>query len=160
MTEKEKIEAAIQEFKPALEKLDNEFVGQTIGVARAMDEMRKNLDAIEEVLDRREHDRAAQMGYREISSTFIWLQRALGGLQDVQNHKHTLVAEIAMASGVPVYEKVAPYVDAVLDSAKVLTKEQKELNRKQSDELYAQLKAEGKTIMDYMEEKRQSGKTE
>jgi len=62
------------------------------------------------------------------------LQRTLGGLQQAQYEKERLVSDIALQSGVGVYEEVAPFVDDVLVSSKELSDEEKARNKEKSRE--------------------------
>ena len=122
MSEQQKIETSIRDFKDQVKKLDDQFIRSSAGVAQAVRELRVNLDKVDKMLNQRRYADAAQMGYEEISSSFIWLQRELGGLNDVQNEKDSLIGEIAVTSGVGAYEKVEPYVSAKMVSSKVSTR--------------------------------------
>jgi len=123
MSKADQIKKTVETYKDQLAALDMEYVGETVGVAQALDDVRKALDAIDEKLTTREYEKAAQLGYGDIGSAYIFLQRTLGGLQHLEGKKDNLIAEIAKASGVPVYEEVAPYVLAALETAKPKTED-------------------------------------
>jgi len=124
------IENAIAEMSDELKSVDNDLIMDVAGVSQAIDHLRKALNKVEGCLDKRQFEEASSLGYSDVSSEFIFLQRTLGGLQHSYGQKQALVSEIALKSGVGVYEEVEPFVDAVLDSSKVLTKEQKMENEK------------------------------
>jgi len=124
------IENAITEMSEELKTIDNNLIMNMAGVAQAIDQLRKALNKVEKCLDQRQFEEASSLGYSDVSSEFIFLQRTLGGLQHSYGQKQSLVSEIALKSGVGVYEEVEPFVDAVLDSSKILTKEEKMKNRK------------------------------
>jgi len=126
---KEAIQKAIENAKDKINNVDMSIVGQSIGISQAIDELRCGLDKIDECLHQREYEEASNIGYREIASSFVFLQRTLGGIQDVMGDKDKLVTEIAIKSGVGVYEEVAPFVDAALDSMKILTDKERAKNK-------------------------------
>ncbi len=53
---------------------------------------------IDVCLDKRNFDKASSLGYNEVSSAFVFLQRTLGGLQSAQLKKEELISEVAMKS--------------------------------------------------------------
>jgi len=54
----------------------------------------------------------------------------LGGLEQVDLQKEELVSEIALKSGVGVYEEVAPFLDDVLVPSKECLEEEKAENKR------------------------------
>jgi len=58
-----------------------------VGVAHAVGDLRKALDALEGLLGERQFEKAAASGYQEIASAFIFLQRTLGGLQSAEANR-------------------------------------------------------------------------
>ena len=54
-------------------RIDEALVLDVAGVAQAADELRQALDLLDEHLDARRFDRAAQLGYRDIASDFVFL---------------------------------------------------------------------------------------
>ena len=130
MNEEQQIKQVIEDSMEEIKAIDEELFMEMAGVAHAMAELRKALDKLDHCLYQRKFHDAANLGYRDISSEFIFLQRTLGGLSSTAYRKESLISEIAVRSGVGVYEKVAPFVDTVMDSSKVLTAEEKALNKK------------------------------
>ena len=134
MTNRDKILRAIENSKARIEAVDQGIIGETIGVAQALDDLRKSLDDIETCLDKRAFSEASSIGYKEVATAFVFLQRTLGGLQQAQYEKEQLVSDIAVQSGVGVYEEVAPFVDDVLASSKALSAEEKARNKEKARE--------------------------
>ncbi len=119
MTDNNKILKAIDNAMEKIKTVDNNIIGETIGVSQALDELRKSIDEIEACMGKRTYTEASSLGYRDVSSAFIFLQRALGGLQHACNQKESLISEIAVQSGASAYEEVEPFVNNVLVSSKV-----------------------------------------
>lgn len=125
----DKIKKSIEASMAEIQVVDDGIIGETIGVAQALDHLRKALDKVDECLDKRQYEKASGLGYSDVASEFIFLQRTLGGLQHAYHQKQKLVSEIALKSGVGVYEEVEPFVDAVLVSSKELSEEEKKKNK-------------------------------
>jgi len=67
--------AVVASMRAAIARLDDEFVGEVVGVAQALDELRKALRRIEICLDTRELEKASRIGYGSVADNFIFLQR-------------------------------------------------------------------------------------
>jgi hypothetical protein len=89
------------------------------------------LTKISVALDARQYEKASALGYEEVASEFVFLQRTLGGLQGVCLEKERLVQELALALRCP-YENVLPKVDALLASARPIDRKQRMANRKKA----------------------------
>lgn len=131
----ENIQNAIDESLDEIRDLDETLMMEVVGVAEAIDRLREALDQLNACLDEREFERASDLGYRNIASNFIFLQRTLGGLQQQALKKSQIISDIALRSGVGVYEQVAPFVEEILQSSKPITPEEKEKNRKAAKKL-------------------------
>jgi len=125
MTNRDSILKTIEDSMENITTIDNNIIGECIGVSHALDDLRKALDKIDVCLEKRTYSEAASLGYSDVASAFIFLQRTLGGLQQADLQKGELVSEIAHKSGVGVYEEVAPFVDDILVSSKELSEEEK-----------------------------------
>ena len=101
-----------------------------MALLRLLTTIRKALDKVEICLDKRQFEEASSLGYSDVSSEFIFLQRTLGGLQHSYGQKQALVSDIALKSGGGVYEVVEPFVDEIMTSSKELSKEEKMKNKK------------------------------
>ena len=78
-----------------LEAVDHAIIGEVIGVSQAIGDIRKALDALDGLLDERQFEQAAALGYHDIASAFIFLQRTLGGLQSAELNRHAFISSIA-----------------------------------------------------------------
>ena len=96
-----------------LQRVSDDLMGDTIGVSQAMGEMREAFAKLEEHLDRRNYEEAAQMGYEELASGFVFLQRCLAGLQRSCNDRDAVIQELAHKQRRS-FEEVAPTVHAVM----------------------------------------------
>ena len=141
MKEEKQIKKAIKGSMGKINAVDNEIIMEVVGVAHAVSDLRKALDKLDHLLDQRKFRDAADLGYRDIASRFIFLQRTLSGLDSAVYSKESLVSDIAVQSDVGVYEKVAPFVDQVMDSAKILTEKEKARNKKKGKKLIKKFKS-------------------
>lgn len=78
-----------------LENVDQAVMDEVVGVAQAIGDLRKALDALGGLLDDRQFEKAAALGYQDLASAFIFLQRTLGGLQSVELNRHAFISSIA-----------------------------------------------------------------
>lgn len=90
-----KIDDLLDQHGDRLQALDDGIVGEVIGVAQAMDELRKSLEKLQGLLDTREFEKASDLGYRDIGSNFIFLQRTLAGLQSADRDVAGFVSDMA-----------------------------------------------------------------
>lgn len=119
MTEKAKqqeIITIVDKQSDAIETLDNDIMMETVGVAIALDELRKSINLIEAHLNEREFEKASQVGYRELAGGFVYVQRTLAGLQTSVHRKEALVSDIALKSKAA-YEDVVPIVEKKMQSS-------------------------------------------
>lgn len=114
-----------------LAALDDEFFAEVVGVAQAIDALRKALSKLSSALDARQYEKASAIGYKEVASEFVFLQRTLGGLQGACLHKEGLVQNLAFALRCP-YDDVLPKVDALLASTRPINRKQRIANRKKA----------------------------
>jgi hypothetical protein len=126
-----KAERFIASKRKELAELDDEFFGEVVGVAQAIDALRTALKQLSVALDNRQFEEASAIGYGKVAEEFIFLQRTLGGLQGACLHKEKLVSDLAFALRRP-YEDVLPKVDAVLQSARPLDRKQRIENRRKA----------------------------
>lgn len=107
------IEDTIQLYLDEIEEINIAFIGCTIGVAEALARSHDSLNDIDQKLSDRQYHIASQLGYGDITSNFIFLQRTLGSLQTAYDDKTVLVSKIAGLTKKS-YEEVEPFVDAKL----------------------------------------------
>jgi len=126
-----RVESLVGSKRKELAALDDEFFGEVVGVAQAIDALRTALKQISAALDSRQFEKASAIGYGKVAGEFVFLQRTLGGLQGACLHKEKLVSDLAFALRCP-YEDVLPKVDAVLQSARPLDRKQRLENRRKA----------------------------
>ena len=127
---KEKAAPIIAAMRTEIAAVDDEFIGEVVGVSQAIGELRKALNKVSACLDSRDFYKASSLGYGPVAEMFVFLQRTLGGLQGHCVDKEKLVSEVAMKLGCA-YEDALPHVDAVMKSPHPLSdKERREIKRK------------------------------
>lgn len=99
-----------------IERLDENMIIETAGVAMALAALRESLDKMETHLDNREPEKASHVGYQEVAHNFVYVQRTLAGLQTAAHHKEAFISNIAHEASVA-YEHVAPCVEQKMQSS-------------------------------------------
>lgn len=89
------VTALLEQNLEEMDSLDADAIGSTIGVAQAIGELRKALDGLDAHLDAREFERASNIGYRDVTSAFVFLQRTLGGLQSADHASSAFITRMA-----------------------------------------------------------------
>jgi len=150
MNDTDKIISAITSKQEALENLDQAIIGESIGLSMTIDLLRDALNDIESALDHREFEQAALLGYTDVTSEFICMQRSMAGLNDAMSQIQQFVTEVA-AETVPVYETVWPHVKDQLDCFKPkpdYTPEEREKFREKVKSRIANLSTDGSASAD------------
>lgn len=93
------IKAIVVRKKEYIQKIIDESLGAVVGSAQAVDGLRKALDKVEQCIDLHEFDKASALGYGDISSEFIFLQRVLGSINDISTARQRLIQNIAIEIG-------------------------------------------------------------
>lgn len=109
MAQETDIDRLLEDFADQIQETDDGIMQAVVGVAQALDDVRKAADKTDQCLDDRKFDAAAQLGYGDISSAFVFLQRTLGGLQSAVHRKEALASEVAFQAK-QAYEDVEPAV--------------------------------------------------
>lgn len=105
----ETLDVALETHATEFARLDEAIMLDAVGVAQAATDLRVALDAFDDLLDERRLEKAAALGYRDIASAFVFLQRTLGALQGTDHDLSAVVSEVAAATGRS-YEDVEPAV--------------------------------------------------
>ena len=118
------------------------FLGDVIGVAQAIGQLEEALEKVNQCLDKREFEKASNLGYSDVSSAFIFLQRCLGGLNGTIGQKEKLIQDICLELCNELdnvrNEEVAPLVEQKIESLKPIdnpTKIEILLGKKTADKL-------------------------
>ncbi len=114
----ELIKTALKNMSEDIKSLDNEMIMEVVGVAQALDELQKAIDKVNICLEKREFSEASSLGYGDVSTAFIFLQRTLGGLQQAEHKKHSLISEFTMQAKLSSYEEAAPFIESMMESTK------------------------------------------
>jgi len=123
------IKDALNKHSEKINAIDNDIIMEVVGVSQAIDALRKALDKVETCLDKREFEKASHLGYRDVASEFVFLQRTLGGLQSSVLDSQRFISDLAVELGNGNYEEtealVKPYMKS-LQPRKELTAEELE----------------------------------
>ena len=84
-----------QQMENRFEQALLDKVGAKVGVSQASSVLRKALDLVASVMKRHDCEEAAALGYSDVSSAYIFLQRTLGDLQSSGYARSELISEIA-----------------------------------------------------------------
>ncbi len=110
-------EEIITNHSEKIDTIDNEIIIEVAGVAQAVDALRKALDKVEKCLSERNFEQASSLGYGDVASEFIFLQRTLGGLQGSVLESQRLISDLAIELGNDNYEEtealVKPYMKSL-----------------------------------------------
>jgi hypothetical protein len=99
-----------------IERLDENMIMETVGVAMSLAALRESLDKVESHLDNREFEKASHVGYQEVAHNFVYVQRTLAGFQTAAHQKEAFICKIAHEASVA-YEYVAPCVEQKMQSS-------------------------------------------
>ena len=124
-------------------ELDDAFTNVLIHsapVLQSADLLKKAIDEIVGSIESDQFEHAADLGYEDLSSNFIWMQRALGSLKDAAMQCSEAIAQVAGDCGLA-HEQVKPLVVEYFEGVrgprgKQLTEEEQ---KKRRDELLANL---------------------
>ena len=78
--ETDRIDQIVAGHADKLNDANMALVIESAGVAQAVDTLRKALDKVEQCLNNRQYEEVANLGYRDVSSEYIFLQRTMGAL--------------------------------------------------------------------------------
>ncbi len=112
----------VTQKKSDIETLDDSFFGNVGGVSQAISQLKDALEKVDRCIGNREFQQASNLGYSDVSSEFIFLQRVLGALNDTVNQKDILIQDICLELCNELekisYEEVAPFVTQKMESLK------------------------------------------
>lgn len=124
--ERDRIRRAIEEHRDAIESVDWDLINDEVGVLQAESQLRAALDNVLERLEAKDYQAVGRLGYGEVASGFIFLQRVMGGIQMNGLRRSSTISDIAAEAGLT-YEQVAPLAEAAFAEAR------KRAGRKKSD---------------------------
>jgi hypothetical protein len=106
---------AVASVRADIAAIDEEFMRGTMSVSHALDDLAQALEDVDACLDKRQHEKSAELGYGAVSTGFVYLQRTLGELSRLEHRKALIVQELARKLRCA-YEEISPYVDALMES--------------------------------------------
>ena len=107
----DRVAEAINRRSQEFDDIEMTLAIESAGVAQAVDAMRKALDKVEDCLNNRQYEAVANLGYEDVSSEFIFLQRTMGSLLAAAHDRQRFISDIAGESQLP-YEVVEQLVAA------------------------------------------------
>lgn len=110
-----KLEKLLDQHAERLAEIDQAIIMDSVGMAMAAGELRKALDTLDQLIDERQYEEAAALGYNDISNEFIFLQRTMGAIPATLGDFHNFVGDMVAAGGGASYEDVAPHVKARME---------------------------------------------
>ena len=116
-SEAENIETILQDLAGEIDDLDQNVIGETLGLRQAIDQLRTALDKIDKAVDDRNFQEASAIGYKDAASAFVFLQRTLAGVQQLEHDKVELIQKAALRY-TKIYEDAAPFVEERLENFK------------------------------------------
>lgn len=112
----QQIVSAIDNRAADIETMDNNILMEIAGVSMALDKLREALNQVAFHVNDREFEKASHVGYQDLAHSFVYVQRALAGLQSAAHQKEALIIDIAMVVNTA-YENVAPHVEKRMASS-------------------------------------------
>lgn len=107
----DRVAEAINRRSSELDDIEMTLTIESAGVAQAVDALRKALNKVEECLSKRQYEAVANLGYQDVSSEFIFLQRTMGSLLTAAHDRQRFIFDIAGEAKLA-YEVVEPLVEA------------------------------------------------
>ncbi len=114
---KEFINKIIDENENSINEIDENLRHDSLGIAQAIDQLKQALEKVEDAINNRDFEHASALGYHEVSSEFVFLQRCLGRLNDTACKKSSLAQNITMEVAQHTsdtrmsYEHISPMID-------------------------------------------------
>jgi hypothetical protein len=106
-----RVAEAINRRSSELDDIEMTLAIESAGVAQAVDKLRKALDKVESCLNNRQYEAVANLGYEDVSSEFIFLQRTMGSLLTAAHDRQRFISDVAGEVKL-IYEVVEPLVEA------------------------------------------------
>ncbi len=133
-----RIKSSIEKRAKELADAHMDLLIQAGPVLQSADFLKNAIDEIVACVHGDQFELAADLGYKELSSHFIWLQRTLGSLKEAALHCSDAIAEVAGDCGLA-HEQVKPLVVEYFQSLRetLLTEEER---RKRVDEMLANIR--------------------
>lgn len=109
--DRQRISAAIEKREDEIAAIEWDLMNDSVGVLQAQDLLRKALDETVELLKKDHYERATALGYSDVTSNFVFLQRTMGCLNMNAMKKRGVIQDVALET-LLAYELVEPQVNA------------------------------------------------
>ena len=103
------IKSSISQRAKELEDAFMNVLIHSAPVLQCADLLKKAIDEIVSCIDSDQCEQAADLGYEDLSSNYIWMQRALGSLKDAAMQCSEAISQVAGDCGLA-HEQVKPLV--------------------------------------------------
>ncbi len=143
------IKSSISQRAKELEDAFTNVLIHSVPVLQSADLLKKAIEEIVSCLDWDQYEHAADLGYEDLSSNFIWMQRTLGSLKDAALQCSEAISQVAGDCGLA-HEQVKPLVVEYFEAirgprGKQLSEDERKRLR---DELRAKFLARERTPLD------------
>lgn len=88
---------SFKEFVDAALSIKSELDLEVACTLEGIEELRGHLEQLERLIQDKQYDAASAAGYNEISGGFVYVQRCLGGIEELHLDEQLLVKELAKA---------------------------------------------------------------
>ncbi len=104
-----RIKQIINRFADQLDESRLQLETESAGVAQAIDALRQALDQTEECLRDGQYEEVANLGYRDVCSAFIFLQRTMGAIHATALIRSSVISDIGGVAKLE-FESIEPHV--------------------------------------------------
>jgi hypothetical protein len=105
----ESVQASINKRAHELKESYMSVLIQAVPVLQCADALKKSIDEIVDSIKLDQFEQAADLGYQDLCSNFVWIQRTLGAVHDAAMQCSAAIAEVAGDTGLS-HEQVKPLV--------------------------------------------------
>lgn len=127
-----RIKSAIDKRAKELDKAHLQVLIHAAPVFQCADALSKSIDAVLKAIDLKQYQDASDIGYGDLCSNFVWMQRTLGSLSTAAFKLSDTISRVAGDSGVP-YEQVKPLVDDYFEKQEAAQRRQPSATIDRSD---------------------------
>jgi hypothetical protein len=115
--DRDRIARAIEARREEMTTVAWDLMNDSVGVLHAESDLRKSLDKVLERLKADDYHAVSQLGYSEVASAFIFLQRVMGGMQMNAYRRVSVISDVAGDAKLT-YEQVEPFAEAAFNEAR------------------------------------------
>ena len=90
---------SFKEYVDAGLSIRNELSLEVSCTLEGIEELRAHLDQLETLIQDKQYEAASAAGYNEVSGGFVYVQRCLGGIEELHLDEQLLLKELARVRG-------------------------------------------------------------